>query len=78
MLCPKCGVGLSPWPWQDGGYKGVLCDSCGTRWWSDDFADKAREAVTAAVALVVATSKFPADAVTDEEMQKRWRETLDG
>lgn len=67
-----------PWPWQDGGYKGVQCDSCGTQWWSDRFADAAHEAAKCAVDEVVALSEFPEDAVTDEEMKRRWRETLDG
>ena len=78
MNCPRCKSKLVPWPWQDGGYKGLGCESCGLKWWSDVFADAAYEAAKSAVEEVVARSEFPADAVEDEEQQRRWKETLDG
>lgn len=73
MTCPKCKAKLTPWPWQDGGYKGVECPACGEKWWSDAFAACAARAENAAVAAVIETSPFPADAITDAQ----WRAERD-
>lgn len=70
MTCPHCQTPLAPWPWQDGGYRGLRCDGCGQRWWSDAFAAAACEAEDAAVAALLARSALPADALTDEEWQR--------
>lgn len=80
MRCPKCGCDLKPWPWQDGGYKGVECTgTCGESWWSDEFAERAHEAEKAAVAAVMAGMEFPKDAVTDKDYFACLRgETTDG
>lgn len=71
MNCPQCGGSLSPWAWEDGGYKGVRCDGCDQKWWSDSFGTKAYEAEKAAVATLIGNLKFPDDAVTDDDWRKQ-------
>ena len=68
MLCPKCGCRLVPWPWEDGGYKGVQCSACAEHWWSDIFATSAYEAEQKAVSQVLENNTFPADARTNLEI----------
>ena len=70
MNCPKCSADLKPWPWQDGGYKGVQCTGCEARWWSDSVESRLMEAEAVAVAIVMAGAEFPHDAKTDEEYRK--------
>lgn len=70
MRCPQCGSVLRPWPWQDGGYKGVQCDPCGQKWFSDSFADDAYEAERTAVSTLVTRLSFPKDAVTEADYWK--------
>lgn len=67
MLCPKCGGEVKPWPWQDGGYKGVQCVPCDVRWWSDDFALAAADAEHRAVETLVEAMAFPSDADDDSD-----------
>lgn len=78
MLCPKCNATLAPWPWQDGGYKGVQCTGCSMQWWSDTFELEAAKAAAGAVTWLINTSTFPADAVTDEDRKRQWDETRSG
>lgn len=74
IQCPNCNRRqLSPWPWQDGGYKGLQCYDCGTQWWSNSFGDRAAMAEQLAVAsLMEALTKLPDDAITDENLMKRY------
>jgi hypothetical protein len=67
MLCPNCNAALEPWPWQDGGYKGVQCPPCALQWWSNSFESRAHEVAEAAVRDLIASSSFPTDAGTDPE-----------
>lgn len=73
MDCPHCNCTLHPWPWQDGGYKGVHCGACGGEWWSEKFAGAAYEAERAAVNGVIANMEFPDDALTQEQWEARVR-----
>lgn len=70
MNCPKCSAELKPWPWLDGGYKGVQCTGCEARWWSWIAHEKLCEAERIACAVYLAGAEFPADAKTDEEYRK--------
>lgn len=76
MICPKCKCELKAWPWQDGGYKGVECTGCDTKWWSDDFADKAYEAEKKAIQEVLKTESFPSDAEEDVDRKNRSEEEI--
>ena len=60
MNCPKCSADLKPWPWQDGGYKGVQCTGCEARWWSG-IAHKKRR---------VAKKRAARDAAEERQFQK--------
>jgi hypothetical protein len=77
MQCPKCGGSLRPWPWEDGGYKGVRCESCDGKWWSHEFSDAAFTAEKNAVTVLIASLPFPKDAMTEEEWSKRVDENFD-
>lgn len=77
MRCPTCAGELKPWPWQDGGYKGVQCEGCGGQWWSESFADQAYEAARRALGRLMETESFPADAKTDAEYRKALDDVLD-
>ena len=62
MKCPHCAQYLEPWPWQDGGYRGVKCSKCELCWWSDSFSKAAYEAEQKAIENLMARSSFPQDA----------------
>ncbi len=71
MTCPQCKVELSPWPWEDGGYKGFRCPNCDEKWWSARVAmlmeTAARQAVIETLAKL---DQLPEDATTDEEFKR--------
>lgn len=71
MRCPTCKGELRPWPWQDGGFKGVQCDACKNQWWSDAFSTAAYEVEQAAVRELMKRSDFPEDAIIDADFQRQ-------
>lgn len=76
MLCPKCRMALQPWPWADGGYRGVQCSRCDCRWWSNSFGTAAADAENSAMRALMMRLPFPEDAVTDEQWQREAAEML--
>lgn len=76
MTCPKCGGRCEPWPWYDGGYKGIQCSTCGMGYWSESFSDAAYEVDEEArrkVAALADELPFPADAEDNDSWRKRMR-----
>lgn len=71
MKCPKCSGGLVAWYWQDGGCKGVQCETCEKKWWSDKFSSLASEAAAQAIQRVVDENQLFDDVLSDETVCAR-------
>ncbi len=74
MRCPQCKRCLKPWPDAHVGYRGIFCDACQKRWWSDSFRETAslaaQVAVDDAARRLTAILPFPADARDDLDVRR--------
>lgn len=77
MNCPKCNKPLEPWPFYDGGFAGVRCVPCKTRWWSDSVDLLLGEAERKAVREAMLTLPFPEDVETEEEHERAYADLVD-